>query len=120
MKQAIKIKRAKKQSRAKRIRAKISGSAFSPRLCVFRSNKHVYAQLIDDAKGSTVASASDLDLVKAGKKTKTEMAKMVGQALAKKSAELKIEKVIFDKGSYKYHGIIKALADGAREGGLKF
>ncbi|HRY52354.1 MAG TPA: 50S ribosomal protein L18 [Candidatus Portnoybacteria bacterium] len=120
MKQAIKIKRTKKQFRAKRIRAKISGTSERPRLCVFRSNKHIYGQLINDAKSQTLASASDLDLSKTGKKTKTDLAKMVGQALAKKAGELKIEKAIFDKGSYKYHGIVKSLADGAREGGLKF
>ena len=120
MKQSIKIKRIKRQFRARRVRAKISGSAERPRLCVFRSNQHIYAQLINDAKGVTVASASDLDLPKTDKKTRTDLAKMVGQALAKKSEELKINKAIFDKGAYKYHGIVKALADGVREGGLKF
>ncbi len=120
MKQLIKIKRIKRQFRARRTRAKISGSVQRPRLCVFRSNQHVYAQLINDDKGITVASASDMDLSKTDKKTKMELAKMVGRALAKKSEELKINEAIFDKGAYKYHGIIKALADGVREGGLKF
>jgi large subunit ribosomal protein L18 len=116
----LKAKNLKKQFRAKRTRAKIVGATGRPRLCVFRSNAHVYVQLIDDAKQSTVASASDLDLKSEGKQTKTAKAKMVGLALAKKAQELKILEVVFDKGSYKYHGIIKSLADGAREGGLKF
>ena len=102
------------------MRAKLFGTAQRPRLCVFRSNLHVYAQLIDDAKRATLASASDLDLVGADKKTKIEKAKLVGMSLAKKAQERKIEVAVFDKGSYKYHGIIKSLADGAREGGLKF
>lgn len=117
---SLKAKRKKRQARAQRVRAKISGSADQPRLCVFRSNKHVYAQLIDDAKAVTVASASDLDLKKTDKKTKLELAALVGQELAKKAGELKVVKAIFDKGPYKYHGIVKALADGARQGGLKF
>ncbi|MDD2753611.1 MAG: 50S ribosomal protein L18 [Candidatus Portnoybacteria bacterium] len=119
MKNILKAKRIKRQFRAKRVRAKIFGSAERPRLCVFRSNQHVYAQLINDVKSATLAGASDLEL-KAGKKTKTESAKMVGQQLAKKALDLKIGQAVFDKGRYKYHGIIKALADGAREGGLKF
>lgn len=120
MKNLIKIKRIKKQFRARRVRAKIFGNAQRPRLCVFRSNQHIYAQLINDNKGVTMASASDLGLPKAGKKTRTETARMVGLSLAKKAGEQKIVQAIFDKGSYKYHGIIKAMADGAREGGLKF
>jgi len=119
MKDTNKTKIKKRQQRAKRTRAKISGSAKRPRLSVFRSNKHVYAQLINDEKSVTLASASDLDL-KSGSKKKLELAMAVGQLIAKKAAELKISSVIFDKGGYRYHGIIKALADGAREGGLKF
>ena len=120
MKNILKAKRIKKQFRARRTRAKLTGSAERPRLTVFRSNQHIYGQLINDAKGVTVASASDLELKKDGKKTKTEQAKNVGLELAKKAVSAKIDKAIFDKGSYKYHGIIKSLADGAREGGLKF
>lgn len=120
MKNILKAKIVRKQFRARRIRAKMAGTEQRPRLSVFRSNQHIYAQLIDDAKGVTVASAGDLELLKGGKKTKTELAKNVGLALAKKAASVKIEKAIFDKGPYKYHGIIKSLADGAREGGLKF
>ena len=116
----LKSKQIKRQFRARRIRAKLKGSEQRPRLTVWRSNQHVYAQLIDDVKGVTVASASDLSLPKGGKKTKIELAKNVGLALAEKAAGIKVDKAIFDKGPYKYHGIIKSLADGAREGGLKF
>jgi len=120
MKNNLKIKRIKRQRRARRIRSKIFGTAKQPRLCVFRSNKHVYAQLINDEKGTTLASASDLELAGKGKKKKTEIAGLVGQQIAKKAEPLKIKKVIFDRGSYRYHGIVKSLADGAREGGLSF
>jgi len=120
MKNILKAKRTKRQFRARRIRAKLTGSAERPRLTVFRSNQHIYAQLINDAKGATVASASDLELKNDSKKTKTELAKNVGLTLAKKATGAQVDKAIFDKGPYKYHGIIKALADGAREGGLKF
>ena len=116
----LKAKRIKREFRARRTRAKLAGVSDRPRLSIFRSNAHVYAQLINDAERSTLASASDLDLKGVEKKTKTERAKMVGLALAKKAQELKILEVVFDKGSYKYHGIVKSLADGAREGGLKF
>jgi len=116
----LKFKRIKRRFRARRVRSKIFGSAQRPRLCVFRSNQHIYAQLIDDKRGVTVISTSDLNLKKTDKKAKTDLAKMVGLALAEKSGKLKIDKVVFDKGAYKYHGIIKALAEGAREGGLKF
>ena len=116
----LKVKRIKRQFRARRVRAKILGVSQRLRLCVFRSNLHIYGQLIDDAKGVTKASASDLELKDSGKKTKIAKAKMVGLVLAKKAQELKITEAVFDKGSYKYHGIVKSLADGAREGGLKF
>ena len=119
MKDLSKIKRAQRQKRAKRTRAKIFGSAKRPRLTIFRSNKHVYAQLIDDEKGKTLVSASDLK-IKKSTKGKIATAKSVGQVIAKKAAELKIKEVVFDKGSYQYHGIIKAVADGARQGGLNF
>lgn len=116
----FKIKRQKKQRRAGRTRAKIFGMAQRPRLSVFRSNKHIYVQLINDEKGKTLASVSDLELKKSDKKGKKELAVLVGQLIAQKAESLKIKKVIFDKGSYKYHGIIKAVAEGARKGGLKF
>ena len=88
-----------------------------PRLCVFKSNAYIYAQLIDDDARGTLASISSLDL-KAG--SKTEAARLAGQTLAKKAIEKKISKIVFDRGGYVYTGRVKALADGAREGGLKF
>lgn len=114
-----KIKREKRQRRHKRIRAKIFGTKERPRLFVFRSAKHIYAQLIDDEVGRIIASASDSESKKK-KMAKIEKAKETGEAIAKKAKELKIEKVVFDRAGYKYHGRIKALAEGAREGGLKF
>jgi large subunit ribosomal protein L18 len=116
-----KIKKEKRYRRHRRVRAKIYGTASRPRLCVFRSAKHIYCQLIDDEKGKTLASASDLELKRLRKKlTKKEKAFEVGKLIAKKAKNLKIEKVVFDRGGYQYHGRVKALAEGAREGGLKF
>ncbi len=112
-----KLGRAK---RHKRIRGKINGTAECPRLSVFRSASHIYAQLIDDAKGVTLASASSLDKDFKGSGANKEGAKLVGQAIAKAAKKLKIEEVVFDRGGFLYHGRIKELADGAREGGLKF
>jgi len=104
-----------------RIRNKISGSGEKPRLSVFRSNVEIYAQLIDDLSGKTLVSASSLDKdVKAQKVTKLEKSKMVGAAIARKASELGIANVVFDRSGYLYHGRVKALADGAREGGLQF
>jgi len=124
----------KRIGRHKRIRAKIFGTKERPRLCVFRSNYHIYAQLIDDEKNITIVAASDLNLkskfpakkkdLKEGEKNiRTGMVAIayeVGKLIAKKASEKKIEKVVFDRGGYKYHGIIKALSEGAREGDLKF
>ena len=109
----------RKLRRQKRVRAKISGTDKKPRLCVFRSNKHIYAQLIDDAAKKTILSASD-EKIKKGKMTKVDLGKEIGKTIAKLALEKKIEKVIFDRGPYKYHGRVKAVAEGAREGGLKF
>lgn len=106
-----------RNSRRKRIRAKIHGTAERPRLSVFRSNAHIYAQLIDDENGVTLAAANDM---KAEKGTKTESAKAVGQELADKAKKAKISHCVFDRGGYKYHGRVKALAEGAREAGLQF
>ena len=104
-----------------RIRKKISGSAIKPRLSVFRSNKDIYVQLIDDANGTTIASASSRQKdIAAQNGNKVATSKMVGEAIAKKSQELGIKDVVFDRGGYLYHGRIKAVADGAREGGLVF
>ncbi len=115
-------KKEKRIRRHKRVRAKISGTAERPRLCVFKSEKHIYGQLIDDDKGKTLAQASDLELVlkKSEKQGKMNVALEVGKLIAGKAKDLKIEKVVFDRGGYKFHGKIKSLAEGAREGGLKF
>jgi large subunit ribosomal protein L18 len=105
----------------RRIRGKISGTANRPRLSVFRSNKQIYAQIIDDAAGKTLVSASSMDKEIASKDVpKIEQAKLVGQLLAEKAKQADVETVVFDRGGYVYHGRIKSLADGAREGGLKF
>ena len=108
------IKRYKKSRdrRRTRIRSKVKGTAERPRLSVFRSNKHIYAQLIDDVKGRTLAAASGVADVSASSG--------VGKVLAEKALESGIKEVVFDRGGYKYHGRVKALAEGAREGGLKF
>lgn len=104
-----------------RIRKRLTGTSAAPRLCVFRSNKEIYAQLIDDVKGTTITAASSREKELAGKKvTKTEQAKLVGEAIAKKAAAAGITAVVFDRGGYLYHGRVKALAEGAREAGLKF
>jgi len=107
----------RKQRRHKGIRKKISGTASIPRLCVYRSNKYIYAQLIDDANSVTLVGASD---IKVKKGDKTSSAKEVGIAIAKAGVAKKIEKVVFDRAGYMYHGRVKSLADGAKEGGLKF
>ncbi|MBI4692134.1 MAG: 50S ribosomal protein L18 [Candidatus Terrybacteria bacterium] len=112
------MEKSKIKIRHKRVRARIIGISERPRLSVFRSNKHIFLQLIDDKKGGTLISASDLKIKKKG--TKTEMAKMVGKELAKLAKEKKIKSVVFDRGGYKYHGRVKAAAEGAREGGLIF
>ncbi|MFC0234548.1 50S ribosomal protein L18 [Vagococcus entomophilus] len=106
-------------NRHKRVRAKISGTAECPRLNVFRSNKNIYAQVIDDVAGVTLASASTLDKEISGG-TKTETAKAVGALVAKKATEKGIKEVVFDRGGYLYHGRVAALAEAARENGLEF
>jgi len=145
----MEAKQEKRYKRHKRVRAKVRGTKNCPRLCVFRSTQHIYGQLIDDEKGVTLVAGSDLELSKRktknekrkttskkpvlskveGSKLKEEkkelsgkirVAYQVGQLIAKKALEKKITKVVFDRGGYKYHGRIKALADGTRQGGLKF
>jgi len=149
----MRVKQEKRYRRHKRVRAKIFGTAKRPRLCVFRSAKHIYGQLIDDERGKTLVSASDLELKKppphqnlvwgqANKEQETKIkekkikktgetekpllkgkvaiAYEIGKLIAKKALEKKIEKVVFDRGGYKYHGRVKALAEGAKESGLKF
>lgn len=105
-------KQEKRHRRHKRIRAKIHGTSNRPRLCVSRSLKYIYAQLIDDEKNKIIASAKG--------KLNVKEAKKVGKLIAQKAIEKKIEKVVFDRSGHQYHGRIKALAEGAREGGLKF
>ena len=106
-----------------RVRQKVSGTDARPRLCVFRSLNHIYAQVTDDTRGHTLVTASSLDAEIAGNvagKTKTSRAGMVGSLLAKRAAEEGIKQVAFDRNGCKYHGRVKALAEAAREGGLKF
>jgi large subunit ribosomal protein L18 len=104
-----------------RIRHKIAGTGEKPRLCVFRSNTEIYVQLVDDVSGKTLVSASSQDKdLKAQKITKLEKSKLVGAAIARKATELGVSAVVFDRSGYLYHGRVKALADGAREGGLQF
>ena len=128
-------RRQKRYRRHKRVRAKIFGTKERPRLCVFRSSKHIYAQLIDDEKGKTLVAASDLEMKGKKKRPKSKITRPgdivarkgkvavayeVGKLIAKKALEKKIGKVGFDRGGYQYRGRVKALAEGAREGDLKF
>jgi len=106
--------------RHRRVRGKIRGSAERPRLLVFRSNRGVFAQLIDDDTGRTLAAASWLELPKSFKGDKTEQAAEIGKRLAAAAKKAGVESVVFDRGGYLYHGRVKALAEGAREGGLSF
>ena len=104
-----------------RIRKVVSGTAARPRLSVFRSNKEIYAQIVDDVNGKTIAAASSRDKdIAAAKANKTEAAALVGKALAEKALKAGVETISFDRGGYLYHGRVKSLADGAREAGLKF
>jgi large subunit ribosomal protein L18 len=102
------------------VRAKVRGTAERPRLAVFRSNRGIEAQLVDDATGRTLASASHLALAKSFKGDKTAQAEAVGKALAAEAKNAGVDTCVFDRGGYLYHGRVKALADGAREGGLEF
>jgi large subunit ribosomal protein L18 len=104
----------------RRVRKNIFGSSERPRLSVFRSNKQIYAQIIDDVKGITLASASSYKCKDAEGKNKSDQASIVGKELAAKAAKAGIESVVFDRNGYQYHGRVKSLAEGAREGGLKF
>ena len=116
-----KSKIIKKERRHKRVRAKIFGTKETPRLSVFRSNKYIYAELINDEESKTITAASDFTETKEIKsvKGKIKKAEKVGEIIAKKAKEHKIKKVVFDRGGYKYHGRVKALAEGARGGGLE-
>ena len=112
-----------REKREKRVRGKIVGTQEKPRLCVFRSDRHIYAQAINDAQGSTLATASTLSKELAKKikgKKKVEVAVEVGKLIASRLQALGVDKVVFDRGRFLYHGRVKALADGARGNGLKF
>lgn len=113
-------KNATRRKRHARVRAKLSGTEARPRLNVFRSNKHIYAQLIDDVNGVTLASASTLDKEVNVEGNNLEAAKQIGELIAKRAVEKGYNSVVFDRGGYLYHGRIQALADAARENGLEF
>lgn len=113
-------RKAERQRRHARVRRKISGTSECPRLCVFRSNSNLYVQVIDDTKGITLAQASTLDKDVKVKHSNKEAAKEVGALIAKRALEKNIKAVVFDRGGYVYHGVVKELADAAREGGLEF
>ena len=115
--------RLARNRRHRRVRAKVKGTTSRPRLCVFRSPNHIYAQVIDDSQGHTLASASTLDPEirdEVTGKAKTGKAEIVGSLVAKQALSKGINQVVFDRGGYKYHGRVKALAEAARQGGLKF
>lgn len=124
-------RKEKRNRRHRRVRAKIKGSPKIPRLSVFCSNKHLYAQLIDDISGRTIVSVSDSELKKKSRKRieeerkdlskgKSSLAHEIGKLIGQRAKEKKIERIVFDRGGYKYHGRVRALAEGAREGGLIF
>lgn len=115
---AKKTRKIKRKARHKRIRAIIKGTADRPRLSIFKSNKHFYIQLIDDASRKTLASVSDKEIK--SKKNNMTNAKELGKILAKKALDLGFQSIVFDRGGYKFHGIVLEMASGAREGGLKF
>ena len=112
-----KLERARRHAR---VRTKVSGTAERPRLCVYRSNSNLYAQIIDDVAGNTLVAASTLDKEVKTKKSNIEAAKEVGALIAKKAAAKNIKTVVYDRGGYIFHGVVKALAEAAREGGLEF
>ena len=114
----IKGKRQQQLSRHRRVRAKIAGTELKPRLSVFRSNKGMFLQLIDDSTGTTIASAGTKEVKKTA--GKVDLGKELGKLIAQKAKTKKVTKAVFDRGSYKYHGRVKAAAEGAREGGLEF
>jgi len=119
----IKDSKASRKRRHERVRKRVSGAEARPRLCVFRSLKHIYAQLIDDGSGQTIASASTLDTeieTDSANKNKRGKAELVGALVAKRAQEKGINQVVFDRGGYRYHGRVKALADAARKAGLRF
>jgi large subunit ribosomal protein L18 len=118
------IRRENEFRRQRRVRKRVIGTGERPRLSVFRSINHIYAQIVDDEAGHTLVSCSSLDKDMADKvksaKTKSDISKLVGESLAQRAKERGVEQVVFDRNRYRYHGRVKALADGAREGGLQF
>ncbi len=112
--------RGQRIKRHNRVRGKISGTAERPRLCVFRSENNIYAQVIDDVAGNTLVSASTVEKAFEGNGSNCDAAKKIGALVAERALKKGIEEVVFDRGGYIYHGRVKALAEGAREGGLKF
>ncbi len=115
----VTLRKTNIQRRKLRVRKKISGTGEKPRISVFRTNKHIYAQLIDDIKGKTLASVSTEIEKDLKGKTKTEVALEAGKVFAAKAVEKKVKEAVFDRNGYKYHGRVKAFAEGVREGGLK-
>ena len=113
-------RKAERERRHARVRRKISGTAECPRLCVYRSNNNIYAQIIDDVSGNTLVSASTLDKEVKTKHSNKEAAKEVGTLIAKRAIEKNIKSVVYDRGGYIYHGVVKELAEAAREAGLDF
>jgi large subunit ribosomal protein L18 len=118
-------RREARARRHNRVRTRVSGTSQKPRLCVYRSLSHIYAQLVDDSQGRTLLTVSSLtpevrEQLAAGKVKKTAASTLVGQVIARKALDMGIQVVAFDRGGYLYHGRVRALADGAREGGLKF
>lgn len=113
-------KKDQREKRHRKVRAKIYGTEDRPRLCIFKSNKHIYAQIINDDKGFTLVFASDLEVKDSKKVKKINLAQKVGELMANKAKDKKIMKVVFDRGGFKYHGQVKALADEARKQGLQF
>lgn len=118
-KEQILARQKMRTRRQRRVRGRVQGTGERPRLTVFRSNRGIYAQVIDDLEGKTMISASSLEVKEAGLK-KSELAGKVGELLAAKAKEKKIGKVVFDRGSYLYHGRVKAFAEGVRKGGIEF
>lgn len=119
----IKNTEQQRQKRHRRVRVQVRGTTERPRLNVFRSLRHIYAQIVDDTVGQTLVSAGTMDESlrgELGKLKKTEQAKLVGETLAKRALEKGVKQVVFDRGGYKYHGRVKALAEGARSAGLQF
>ena len=113
-------RKVERERRHIRVRTKISGTTERPRLCIYRSNTNLYAQLIDDSKGITIASASTLDKEVKTKHSNCEAAKEVGALIAKRAIDKKVKTVVFDRSGYIYHGVVKEFAEAAREGGLEF